>query len=306
MLARIAHDLYWLGRNLARGEHTARMLEGVSQADLQSPIDDPSAVLLSWDGVLAIMGATQSDPGHPHATRDDALRVLTTDTDNDASVRACVVRAREGARVVRDVISAEMWTAVNRLYLEIEAADYSGPYGFLQRVKERTALFWGATEATMLRDEAAAFLQAGRRLEAADMVLRMLRVALPFGREEDGATDGQALALLQAVGGFQAFRRAVPAPPNAGPVARFLLFERAYPDSVAASVEAARAALAAADHNERVSEPVLRLSRVVADLEFRARDGTDQDLREVFALVGRELQSLDRDISARYFAGALT
>lgn len=305
MLARIAHDLFWLGRNLARGEHTARMLEGVSQADLQSPTDDPTAVFLSWDGLLAIMGAAQSSPAHSQATRDEVLRVLTTEVDSAASVRSCVVRAREGARVVRDVISAEMWTAVNRLYLDIEAGDYSGPYGFLQRVKERTALFWGATEATMLRDEAAAFLQAGRRLESADMVLRMLRVALPFGRE-DGATDGQALALLQAVGGFQAFRRAVPAPPNAGPVARFLLFERAYPDSVAASVESARAALAAADHNDRVSEPVLRLSRVVADLEFRARDGADQDLREVFALVGRELQSLDRDISARYFAGSLT
>lgn len=305
MLARIAHDLFWLGRNLARGEHTARMLEGVSQADLQSPIDDPSAIFLSWDGLLAIMGAAQAAPAHGQATREEALLALTTEATNDASVRACVVRAREGARVVRDVISAEMWTAVNRLYLEIEAGDYAGPYGFLQLVKERTALFWGATEATMLRDEAAAFLQAGRRLESADMVLRMLRVALPFGRE-DGATDGQALALLQAVGGFQAFRRAVPAPPNAGPVARFLLFERAYPDSVAASVESARAALAAADHNERVSEPVLRLSRVVADLEFRARDGEDQDLRDVFALVGRELQSLDRDISARYFAGSLT
>ncbi|HWV86032.1 MAG TPA: alpha-E domain-containing protein [Capillimicrobium sp.] len=303
MLARIAHDLFWLGRNLARGEHTARMLDGVSQADLQSPIDDdPWAVTLSWDGVLAIMGAPALPGG---ADREEALRSLTVDAANPASVRACVVRAREGARVVRDVISAEMWTAVNRLYLEIESGDFAGPFGFLQRVKERTALFWGATEATMLRDEAAAFLQAGRRLEAADMVLRMLRVALPLGRE-DGASDGQALALLQAVGGFQAFRRAVPAPPNAGPVARFLLFERAYPDSVAASIESARAALAAADHDARVSEPVLRLSRVAADLEFRAWDGEEQDLHEVLALVGRELQSLDRDISSRYFAGALT
>jgi uncharacterized alpha-E superfamily protein len=300
-LARIAHDLFWLGRNLARGEHTARMLDGVYQADLQSTNDDPGVVTLSWDGVLAIMGSSvMLDRG---AQREDALRVLTVEADNPASVRACVVRAREGARVLRDVISADMWTAVNRLYLEIESDDFSGSYGFLQRVKERTALFWGATEGTMLRDEAAAFLQVGRRLEAADMMLRMLRVALPFGRE-DGNTDGQALALLQAVGGFQAFRRAVPAPPNAGPVARFLLFERAYPDSVAASVEAAREALTAADHDARVSEPVLRLSRVAADLEFRAWDADDQDLREVFALVGRELQALDRDIGARYFAGA--
>ena len=94
-------------------------------------------------------------------------------------------------------------------------------------------MFWGVTSRTMLRDEAHAFLQAGAAIESADMVLRMLRVALPLGGEgaEAYLRDGQALALLQAVGGFQAYRRSVPAPPNAGPVARFLLFERDYPDS---------------------------------------------------------------------------
>jgi uncharacterized alpha-E superfamily protein len=29
VLARIAHELFWLGRNLARAEHTARMLDGI-------------------------------------------------------------------------------------------------------------------------------------------------------------------------------------------------------------------------------------------------------------------------------------
>jgi hypothetical protein len=38
------------------------------------------------------------------------------------------------------------------------------------------------------------------------------------------------------VGGFHAYLRAVTSPPTAHPVARFLLFERAYPDSVAACV----------------------------------------------------------------------
>ena len=42
MLARIAHELFWLGRNLARAEHTARMLDGVFQAELQGQPDDPA------------------------------------------------------------------------------------------------------------------------------------------------------------------------------------------------------------------------------------------------------------------------
>ncbi len=87
----------------------------------------------------------------------------------------------------------------------------------------------------MLRDEAKCFLDAGGLIEIADMVLRMLRVSLPTG--ESAAADGQALILLHAVGGFHAYLRAVTSPPNAHPVARFLLFERTYPDSVAACVD---------------------------------------------------------------------
>ena len=61
MLARIAHELFWLGRNLVRAEHTARMLDGVFQADLQGRPEDPTGVTLSWGSLLAIMGGAPAD-----------------------------------------------------------------------------------------------------------------------------------------------------------------------------------------------------------------------------------------------------
>ncbi len=314
MLSRIAHELFWLGRNLVRAEHTARMLDGVFQADLQGRPDDPAGVMLSWGSILAILGGAPGEAPAVAARRDEVLAHLTLDADNPASVVSCVGRAREGSRTLRDVISAEMWEAINTTNLTLHEGDLSarlrtGPYSVYQYVRERSALFWGLTSRTMLRDDASAFLHAGGRLEAADMVLRMLRVALPpTGAGEDGSAvrDGQALALLQAVGGFQAFRRAVPAAPNALPVGRFLLYERAYPDSVAASVEGALDVLQRADASPRSSEPLLRLSRLGADLDFRARadEGEAGDLASVCARVQRELTLVDRDIGERYFAGS--
>jgi uncharacterized alpha-E superfamily protein len=310
MLSRIAQELFWLGRNVARAEHTARMLDGVFQASLQGRPDDPSGVRLGWGSILAIMGS--SSDGRP-VRRDEVLARMTLDRDEPASVISCVSRAREGARTVRDVVSAEMWEAVNTTHLALSASDLEGrmqmgPYSVFQYVKERSSLFWGLTSRTMLRDEARAFLVAGGRIESADMVLRMLRVAMPADGDAastDGVRDGQALALLQAVGGFQAFRRAVPAPANAGPVARFLLYERAYPDSVAASVDAVHHALVDADESPRSSEPVLRLSRLAADLEFRGRAAAeDGNLVEACELVQTELALIDTDIAERYFAGA--
>jgi uncharacterized alpha-E superfamily protein len=307
MLARIAHELFWLGRNLVRAEHTARMLDGVFQADLQARPEDPSVVNLSWGALLHIMGGATDNGELPH--RDAVLGALTLDPENPASVVACVTRAREGGRAVRDVISAEMWESLNTMNLTLREGDLSarlriGPYSVYQYVKERSALFWGLTARTMLRDEASAFLEAGGRMEAGDMVLRMLRVGLPVAGST-GASDGQALALLQAVGGFQAFRRAVPAPAHAAPVAHFLLFERAYPDSVAAAVDALQAALERADASPRESGPVLRLSRLSADLEFRRRaQADDTDLVATCETVQRELGLVDRDVAERYFAGA--
>jgi uncharacterized alpha-E superfamily protein len=312
VLARIAHELFWLGRNVTRAELTARMVDGVFQADVQARPSGPIGVTLSWRALLAIMGVAADGDGREPPSRDTTLAYLTLDQSNRSSVMSCVARAREGARSARDAISAEMWEAINTFHLgfsERGGGIESGPYALASYVKNRCALFWGLSARTMLRDEAYAFLEAGGRFESADMVLRMLRVALPPVEEEGEAVSpwraGQALALLQAVGGLQAYSRALAAPPDATPVARFLLFTRPYPDSVAASVEAVRTALSAADAAPRASEPVLRLSRLSADLEFRGGGTRDEsELRHVCELVSRELALIDRDIAERYFGGS--
>jgi uncharacterized alpha-E superfamily protein len=286
------------------------MLDGIYAIDLQAPPDTPVGAQLTWEGLLAVMGVTQQSES---PDRDEVIRLLAVEETNPTSVLSCVEAGREGARIVRDVISAEMWEAVNTLRLGLRqryvGALGAGPYAFLQYVKERCALFWGLAERTMLEDEARAFLVAGGRIEAAEMVVRMLRVALaPLGEQEveQPARDGQALALLHAVGGLHAFRRAVTDPPNAEPVAGFLLYERAYPDSVAASVDALHGALVAADATSRAAAPVLRLARLSADIEFRRRSARSAaDLLVVLGDVQDELGQVELDISDRYFAGGV-
>ena len=169
---------------------------------------------LTWDSMLVIMGL---DLGATSTDRDEVVRRLTLDRGNPASVVSCIAQARDGARTVRDVFSGEMWEAINTMQLGLvsDASDAfrTGPYSVYAYIRERCGQFWGVTERTMLRDEAYAFLQAGARIEAADMTLRMLRVALPAA-ESRQREDAEALALLQAVGGLQAYRRQVPLPPE--------------------------------------------------------------------------------------------
>jgi uncharacterized alpha-E superfamily protein len=328
MLARIAQELFWLGRDLARAEHTARMLDGAFHADVAG-VAGERGIALSWEGVVAIIGAkprgraapVEEGPEAATTTASDAAAgrgevapLLTLDTESPASIVSCVARARERARVLRDVISTEMWEALNSFYLslsryDLEAALLSGPYSVYQEVKERCALFWGLVDRTMLRDEGRSFLEAGGRIEEADMVLRMLRVAIPTPPPDvptaddepaDSGYEGEALALLQAVGGIQAYRRATPQAPGLSAVARFLLYESSYPGSVASSLEALRDSLATADPQPRSSPPVLRLGRLIADLELHRR--TSSSPQQMLERVQAELELVDRDIDERYFA----
>jgi uncharacterized alpha-E superfamily protein len=305
MLARIAHELYWLGRNLARAEFTARAVEAVFQAEVQGASEGEPGISFGSGGLLAILG----DVEESRSGGGQVLDQLTLDPQRPGSMLASIERAREGARTVRDVISAEMWEAINTTSLGLRGGvqpGWAAPAGTAlasQYVKERTALIWGVANRSMLRDEAKCFLDAGGLVEIADMVLRMLRVALPTG--EDARSDGYALILLQAVGGFHAYLRAVTAPPNAHPVARFLLFERAYPDSVAACVDSLHEVFTAADAGPRNSKPVLRVSRLAADLDFQRRALPDgAELTGICEQTQQELARIDQDVAERYFAGA--
>jgi uncharacterized alpha-E superfamily protein len=306
MLSRIAHQLYWVGRNLARAEFTARAVEAVFAAELQGAAEAMPSVSFGSDGLVAMLG--QLDHARPRYGAE-ALASLTLDADQPGSMLASFDRAREGARTVRDVISAEMWEAINTTTLDLHEDRHvswsspATPHLASQYVKQRTALIWGIANRSMLRDEAKCFLDAGGLIEIGDMVLRMLRIALS---PSDGLpADGHALILLQAVGGFHAYLRAVTAPPQADPVARFLIFERAYPDSVAACVDSLHDTFTAADAGPRNSKPVLRVSRLAADLDFQRRALPDgSELTGICEDTQRELARIDQDVAERYFAGA--
>ncbi len=243
-----------------------------------------------------------------------AVRTLTLDADTPASVTACVESAREGTRRVRDVVSREMWQSLNTLYLELDTSDLgsalrTGPYSVYSYVRERCALWWGLADETMLRDQAYAFLYAGRHAEGASMMLRMLRVSVVPSLGERPAEGGPAAALLQAIGGLEAFRRSVPGPADAYPVARFLLFEPSYPHSVTAALELLHARLTDADPSYRTAPPLLRLARLRAELEFHhGALGVEpgERLAGLLEHVSDELAEADVEIERRYFGGAAT
>ena len=148
MLARIAHELYWIGRQLARAEHTSADARRRLPRRPPGPPGRPG-------GRAAELGRAADDrlrrAARESASRDEVLRLLTLDPEHPTSVLNCVTRAREGARTVRDVFSGEMWECINTFHLgllqrNVSAAVQTGPYSVYAYVRERCGMFWGVTE----------------------------------------------------------------------------------------------------------------------------------------------------------------
>ena len=92
-------------------------------------------------------------------TKESVVQFLTFDRENPNSILSCLRAARENARGVREIISAEMWEHINRFYLMIRDGGtlddvLDNPYEFFERVSVSGQQFLGVTDATMTHGEA--------------------------------------------------------------------------------------------------------------------------------------------------------
>lgn len=245
MLSRLAENLYWMARYTERAENTARLLDVNYHALAEVPYLSKGLLTEQWAPLLSITGDIESFREHfDKADRNTVPEWLTQHPDNPSSIRASLTRARENARTLRDRISTEMWEALNRAYLNIGAGgrdETESLHDFCGAVREATALFFGLAEATMPHDLGWSFLRAGRHLERADNVLRILQVRYRQYRGQEPLARGvelhRATALLKSCSAFEAFRKNHHSALEPGRIAAFLLLDPTFPRSVRYSVK---------------------------------------------------------------------
>ena len=221
MLARAANNLYWMSRHIERAENTARMLDVTYRMSLL-----PYRVLEAgqewaepWALPLVINGrATAYYERYPgRVSPDNVLRFMVLDAANPSSIYSCIQAARENARSVRGVITAEMYEDLNAVWLQMRDIDYDriqsrGVSEFFDWVKLQSHQFRGVTFGTMLRDEGYQFIRLGTFMERADNTARILDVKyhtlLPSVADVGGAVDYyQWSALLRSVSAFDSYRK---------------------------------------------------------------------------------------------------
>jgi uncharacterized alpha-E superfamily protein len=287
MLSREADAMFWIGRYVERAEATSRIvdvhyhsqLEGAFPLSLEGD-SDPSAL---WGPILAISGDARRF-AQRHKDNQEERNVLdffAFDSKNPNSIKTCIIRARENARGVREMMSSEMYESLNMFYLEVTRWNVdkileASPHGFFTQVKNASQLFHGISDRTLPIGEARAFLEAGMFLERAEKTARILdvkyHILLSSKDDVGGPLDQhQWTAVLKSVGAFEAFRKAHRFGITPSKVISFLVLNPAFPSSICYAINKADSALCGISgmQGQQVTNRAERLiGRLKADLAY--------------------------------------
>lgn len=329
MLSRVADALYWTSRYVERAENVARFVN----VNLDLMLDSPTAERPSWEPLVQTTG--DNDWFHEHYTDyspQSVTRFLTFDAQYPNSIVASVRAARENARTVREVISREMWEAINALYLHVRGVHADGQQPeemapFYDGVKRAGIHFAGATDATLSQGEAWHFSRLGRMLERADKTSRILDVKyyilLPeFGSGEFLRAKGEGseekrpsavttaidqvgwTALLNSASALQMYRQKhhIIAPRE---VAQFLLLDEDFPRSIRHCVRSMHTSLHEITNNPVGSyktEAERLLGLLASQLDYaRIDEIMDFGLHEYLDDLQERLNAIGNEISKRFF-----
>ena len=225
-------------------------------------------------------------------------------TPTRASIVSSLAAARANARGISEVISSEMWEALNVTYnalgVQVQLGRQEGPHGFFRFVRERAALLAGLADSTMCKDDAWHFLVLGRSLERVDMLARLLSTEVA-----DDPANIDWVTLLRSCSGHEAFLRTYRREPEPGPALEFLLRERLFPRSILCALLTAEDCLSELDPGRKRPGTHDEARRLVAEarthLKFRPVDDMLHELFDPLAAVQAGVSRATESLAIRYF-----
>ena len=235
MLTRVADNLYWMSRYLERADQTARLL----RVQIDALADRPALeVTAGWRRLFQSLRT--APPGGDELLREslednflyaDAYPLadfMTFETENRASIASLWGTARENARQARQEITSEMWSELNRAYLDLRETNLAAvwseePQSFYRQTSARICQFWGVTDSSLRHGLPWDFIRLGRyveRIQVTNDILEAHRPALEHREEElDWAL------LLRCCASFEPYCKYHSALVEPGQVMAFLIYE---------------------------------------------------------------------------------
>jgi uncharacterized alpha-E superfamily protein len=255
MISRVAESCFWLFRHIERAESCARLTSVNRLIVLDANVADTER----WRPVIVVVGEQERFEqllgADKYVDDDDTQEYLTWSEKNPVSIRNNLYWARENARMIREVISREMWETLNTWWQWFNGRAAQKEYRkdrsqFYQRIRSMCAEFQGISHDTMLHEEPLDFMRLGMALERANQTARLMDVTHHRVASNEKASlespwqSAQWVSQLKLCAADEPYFKRNRAAPTGSVVAAFLLQDPTFPRSLRHCFERAEEALA--------------------------------------------------------------
>lgn len=242
MISRVAESCFWLLRHLERAENTARLM----QVNRSFVLDISLPEIERWFPLVIVVGERErfNKLFDDQARQDDELiqNYLVWHEKNPVSIKHSIYWARENARTIREVISLDMWEAINVLWHWLSSGRGKRMYKndrdkFYKHLYSSINAIYGICINTQSHETPFDFMQMGLLLERAGQTARIL----DFKYHSIGPTKlnmespievAQWMALLRSCSAQDAFLKKVKFGVSGPTIFEFLVKDNQFPRSV--------------------------------------------------------------------------
>lgn len=308
-----ADNLYWLGRYVERTEATARLINMASQAVEDNHHQTNTPGYQAMTALLNALSTVTSIPRPLQDTQDADLHWLervTLDEDLDGSLQRNSNRSLAAANNVRELLSADTSSVLAIMVKTLrDASNHSDDevmhiQPLAAGVLHSTLAFAGLGAESLVRDPTWAFQEAGRRMERAQTVVRLLSSTLTAVR----SPVAEALlveSVLRACDSLITYERRMAA--GVGPsqpaqaALNLLLKDSSNPRSVQYQLDRLVEAFDLAQDEPNLPE-AKALAKLVRQAEANVQESSDRSpVNELLHELDRRLRVLSDDFSRTHF-----
>lgn len=312
MLARVADNLFWMGRYIERAEHTARFMNVNYFTSLDAPNKLSQSRQFVLQSILSLVGDDVDD-----ATRlneEEVLYNVGLNPEKGYSILNCVKYARENANSSRDCISSEFYESINKFYhfvMNYPKVTFvkSGLHDFTTHVAEHTAILRGKIRGTLLHDEIYALIMLGINIERATQVTRIIKTKFEDAEKALGSyskpiqNSYEWTTLLKCCESYDMNRRFYKKVPEQITTLEFLILNPECPRSVMNSLNQIEKHISTIDDKnmrDKTSVSFL-IGKMCCDYKFKTAEEIQKNVGEFIQSTLDNLVEIGEKLEKEYF-----
>tara|TARA_R110000868_G_scaffold4211_13_gene26703 strand:+ start:110494 stop:111441 length:948 start_codon:yes stop_codon:yes gene_type:complete len=313
MLARVANNLFWMGRYIERSEHVARYLN----VNYFSSLDAPNQLSQSRQFVLQSMLFMVGDPKEDRTIplqEEKVLFKIGLDHNTSYSIINNVKLARENANSARDLISTELYEAINKFYHFVlnynpEAFVKNGLHDFTVHVAEMTDILRGKIRGTLLHDSVYAIIMLGINMERATQIIRIINAKYNDALISQGSygekfsKSFEWTTLLKCAESYDMMRRYYKKTPTSISTLEFLILNPNCPRSIMNCLNEVYNYIKVLDTSTKYDKETTAflIGKVRAEFEFKHIDEIEGDIQDFIEKILERLAQISLKMEKEFF-----